>query len=227
MRTITSWLRGPTALVLLLALAAPALADLGPDVRMQLNAPDGVLPTPGQAFTFNLEITSATTITASAPYLRTGRTPAGELAWETISFPLPTGFTLPAMQPVTFAVQLLCNDPAQPIEISLQVGGRTHDAALLPPAAGPELGHGGVRDHHARRQRHGPGRGAQRRVRPPRPGAHHAQERARHSATRVRRIPPPAATSASTAASCTTATRTTTTVTTRATAAPWAPTASR
>ncbi len=111
--------------VLGLACVAPAHADLGPDVRMNLNAPDGTLPSPGQVFSFDLEITSATTVTASAPDLRTGRTPAGELAWEEVSFPLPTGFNLPAMQPVTFPVQLLCNDPAQAIEISLQIGSRS------------------------------------------------------------------------------------------------------
>ena len=122
---ITSWLRCPAALVLVLALAAPALADLGPDVRMDLNAPDGALPVPGQVFSFDLEITSATTVTATAPNLSTGRTPAGELAWEPISFPLPTGFTLPAMQPVTFPVQLMCNDPAQAIEITIHIGGRS------------------------------------------------------------------------------------------------------
>jgi hypothetical protein len=125
MRIITSRLRITAVPVLILALAAPALADLGPDVRMQLHAPDGVLPVPGQTFSFDLEITSAATVTATAPNLRTGRTPAGELAWEQISFPLPTGFTLPAMQPVSFPVQLLCHDPAQPIEITLHIGGRS------------------------------------------------------------------------------------------------------
>ncbi|MBK7045144.1 MAG: hypothetical protein IPH48_01170 [bacterium] len=127
--TLRLWPR--TARLQLLALAAFVLlgaarvqADLGPDVRIRLNPQGEDLPVAGQPFSFDVEITSASATTVSAPVLRTGRTPAGVSAWQTVTF-LPTGFNLPAMQPVSFPVQLQCNDPAQPIEISLQVGSRT------------------------------------------------------------------------------------------------------
>lgn len=109
---------------LVLGSAAAARADLGPDVRMKLTPLNADLPVAGQTFSFDVEITSSAAAAASAPRLSTGRTAAGQLAWTAVSF-LPTGFNLPAMQPVSFPVQLVCNDPAQPIEISLQVGGRT------------------------------------------------------------------------------------------------------
>jgi hypothetical protein len=114
--------------LLLLALltlgAVSARADLGPDVHIRLNAPGGALPVAGQPFAFDVEVVSSTATSVSAPVLRSGRTPAGIPAWETVSF-LPTGFNLQAMQPASFPVQLQCNDPAQPIEIALEAGGRT------------------------------------------------------------------------------------------------------
>lgn len=117
-----------TALAVLfcaLALAGAARADLGPDVRVELVPAGTNLPVSGQPFAFQLQVTSATAISASMPTLSTGRTPAGIPAWQSITFPTGTGFELPAMQPVSFPVELLCNDPAQPIEIRLDVGGRT------------------------------------------------------------------------------------------------------
>ena len=152
---------------------------------------------------------------------------AGEWAWETVSFPLPTGFNLPAMQPVTFPGAAAVQRPGA-ADRDLPAGRRPPvHAALLPPAAGPEL-----RDRRDPRPScvvdsdKGPPVTPERRVRPAGSGADHPRQREGHAATRGRRTPPPAATSASTAASCTTAIRTTRTATTRATAAPWAPTAS-
>jgi hypothetical protein len=123
-RLPASLLRPLAWAALALALAAPARADMGPDVRIRLIPLNDALPEAGQSFSFDLEVTSSAAATVSAPTLRTGRTPAGVMAWEEITF-LPTGFNLPAMQPVSFPVALTCNDPAQPIEITLQVGGRT------------------------------------------------------------------------------------------------------
>lgn len=113
------------AIALLVAFAPNARADVGPDLRIRLEAPAGVLPVPGQVFAFDLEITSATNASATALAMTTGRTPQGERAWEVVSFPNPTGINLVAMQPVVYPIQLLCNDPAQPIEISLRLGGRS------------------------------------------------------------------------------------------------------
>jgi hypothetical protein len=142
MRIITSGRRSPSTLLLLLALAVPALADMGPEVKMVLHAPEGVYPVAGQTFSFDFEITSATSTTVTAPDLRSGRTPAGQFAWEVVSFPVPTGTRLVAMQPATYPVQLQCNDPAQPIEISLEVEGRTATQRfyLLPQGLNSAMG---------------------------------------------------------------------------------------
>ncbi len=130
------------ALALALALAAPALADVGPDVRIHLTVPDGALPVVGQAFNFDLEVTSANTLLATAPELRTSQTPDGGLAWDIVSFPLPESIYLQGLQPVTYPVQLMCNDPSQPIEISLQIGGRSavQSFSLLPQGLDSALG---------------------------------------------------------------------------------------
>lgn len=134
--------------VLLSALApvAPALADLGPDVRVTLVPASTDLPVAGQPFSFQLEVTSATATSATMPTLRTGRTPAGQMAWEPVTFPTGTGFQLQPMQPVSFPVELLCNDPAQPIEIALEVGGRStvQRFYLLPQGLNAAIGGNGT-----------------------------------------------------------------------------------
>lgn len=136
----------PVALLIALALAAsapgPVRADVGPDVRIALVPTSADLPSAGQSFSFQLEVTSATSTSASMPTLRSGRTPAGVPAWQTVTFPTGTGFQLPAMQPVSFPVELLCNDPAQPIEITVDVGGRTtmQRFYLLPQGLNATLG---------------------------------------------------------------------------------------
>lgn len=94
-------------------------------MRVSLVPASTDLPVAGQTFAFQLEVTSATATTALMPTMRTGRTQAGVPAWQTVTFPTGTGFSLPAMQPVSFPVELLCNDPAQPIEITVDVGGRS------------------------------------------------------------------------------------------------------
>ena len=133
MQTNTHRLRRPVApsltkvlaLALALVLAAPTWADVGPDVKISLTAPDGSLPVAGQPYSLTLELTSATGAVITAPTLRSGRTPAGDLAWEPLTFPSQTGYSLPAMQPVTFPIELQCNDPAQAVEIVLDLGGRS------------------------------------------------------------------------------------------------------
>ncbi|MBK8165310.1 MAG: hypothetical protein IPK64_04985 [bacterium] len=129
-----------------LALAGIARADIGPDVRVSLVPASPDLPTAGQPFAFQLQVTSATATTATMPTLRTGRTQAGVPAWQPLTFPTGTGFQLPAMQPVSFPVELMCNDPAQAIEITLEVGGRStmQRFYLLPQGLNAAIGGNGT-----------------------------------------------------------------------------------
>jgi len=108
-----------------LVLAVPALADLGPDVRMSLSAPAGSLPVIGQQFTCDLTLASGDGSVAQAAQLSSPRLPGGAYAWDVVSFPLPSVIELPSGQPQTFPVVLTCNDPTLPVEISLDVGGRS------------------------------------------------------------------------------------------------------
>ncbi len=111
--------------LLSVGLAATAVADVSPGVRIRLEAPEGRLPEVGEVFAFDLELTSGEDVAVIAPQLTTGRLPDGQMAWDLMSFPLPPAFALDAMAPQTFPVQLVCNDPTQPITIRLQVDGHT------------------------------------------------------------------------------------------------------
>ncbi len=124
------------ACALLLVIAAPAAADVGPSVRLRLQVPDDRLPTVGEVFAFDLELTSGIGAIVDAPRLATSRLPNGQWAWDQLSFPLPERFELAPMQPASFPVQLACNDPFAPITIRMQVDGRTvtQDFHLLPQA---------------------------------------------------------------------------------------------
>jgi hypothetical protein len=131
--------RAPCALLTLLlslVFAATALADVSPSVRIRLAAPEDRLPEVGEVFAFDLELISGRDVAVTAPLLSTGRLPDGQMAWNLLSFPLPRAFALDAMAPQTFPVQLTCNDPTQPITISMQVDGRTvtQQFNLLPQA---------------------------------------------------------------------------------------------
>jgi hypothetical protein len=122
---------------LLLLAATPALADVGPSLRLRLQAPPDRLPEVGQVFTFDLELTSGSGAVVDTPRFSTARLPNGQWAWDPIAFPLPDRFALAPMQPMTFPVEMACNDPLLPITISMNVDGRTvtQDFHLLPQAA--------------------------------------------------------------------------------------------